>query len=369
MIKHLFLLVVLGLCGLQACAPWRRGPDPGERLAKAMDELAQVAARLEGDEEVAMLGFRNEEGERSTATEILDEYLISALVQVGVPLVLVEEAGYKKWGEGEVVPASEFEDLSAPWVLAGRLQDQANWVYPQLFVIERASGILVGSGTRRLAGEDLQRKIDERSKQEPGQAPGPARVDVDLHLLGLHSEGGFDEQIALAGGVVLEPEDRLQIRFKTGSDCQVWGFLYSSEGEREEVFASQMVYGGRWHYGPGEEDWITVGESGKVYTLYLIAAEHLGEDWEELFENMAKLISEGEVDRFRGLEKQDQALVAFLTSRMGEGGEIRVLRSVGEEQLGERERFILESGISLSSRAEKLGPSPVVVRAFSFEVQ
>ena len=366
--QYLAVLVFLGVCVLQACLPWGRSADSGMRLESAIEELVQVAALMEGDEEIAVLGFRNEEGEQTTATEILDDYLISALLRAGVPLVVPEGTAGKRWGRGAMVPPDEWKDLAAARVLGGRLQDQPNWVYLQLFGIERDSGTLLGAGGRRVVGNDLQRQIEQRIQQGKKEA-GPVEIAVDLHLLGLRRESGFEEQIKLEENVVLKLEDELQIRFKTKVDCQVWCFLYSSTGQRRDLFSSQQVYGGRQQYGPAEEEWLNAGEAGQVYTFYFIAAPHLDEDFGPLFENMAKLIEQGEVERFRGVEKLDQALKQFLESRMEGAPQIEVLRSVGEDRLGKREKFILDSGTSISSRAQKLGPAPVVVRAFSFDVQ
>ena len=366
--RCLAVVVVATFCGLSSCAPWGHRSSASAELSGAMDELVQLVARLEGDEEVAVLGFRDEEGERTTATEILDEHLISALLQARVPLVLVDGAGKSKWGKEQAVPASQFEDLSTSRVLAGRLQNQANWAYLRLFVIERESATLMGMDTRRLVASSLLQQVEQRSRREE-KASGPVLIEADLYLLGLRREGGFDQWIEIKEKDVLQPGDRLQIRFKVSVDCQVYAFLYSSEGEVKEVFASQSVYGGRMQYGPGEETWVTVGESGKVQTLYFIATSRLDEDKGEMFESMGKLIEDGEVDRFRGLEKLDQAVAAFLLARLESSLETGVVRNLEQDRFGAWETFILEDGTPIESQVEKLGPEPVLVRAFSFAVQ
>ena len=365
------LLFMLGVCGLQACWPWGRSVDSGRvRLEDAIEELIEITVPTEGDGEVAVLGFRNEEGEQSTATKILDDHLISALLRAGVQLVVPEDSAGKKWSNEGMVPPDQFEGLAATRVLGGRLQDEANWVYLRLFLVEQNSGTLLRAGGRRVVGNDLQQQIEWRIKQgEHEVSPVEVEVEVELHLLGLRRESGFEEQVEIKDNAVLNLEDELQIRFETKVDCQVWCFLYSSTGQQRNIFNSQQVYGGREQYGPAEEEWINAGDAGQVYTLYFIAAPRLEEDTSQLFEEMGKLIEQDEVNRFRGVEKLDQVLKQFLESRMEVAAQIEVIRKVGDDQLNKVEKFILDSGTSISSRAQQLGPAPVVVRALSFDVQ
>jgi len=361
------LLFMFGVCGLQACWPWGRSVDSGQvRLADAIEELVAITVPTEGEGKVALLGFRNEEGEQTSATKILDDHLISALLRTGVQLVVPEGSAGKKWIKEGMVPPEQFGGLAAERVLGGRLQNEANWVYLRLFLVERSSGTLLGAGGRRVVGNDLQELIERRLKQGEQEA---SLVEVELHLLGLRRESGFEEQVEIKDNAVLKLEDELQIRFQTKVDCQVWCFLYSSTGQQRTIFNSQQVYGGREQYGPAEEEWINVGEAGQVYTLYFIAAPRLEEDTSQLFEEMGKLIEQDEVNRFRGVEKLDQVLKQFIESRMEAAAQIEVIRKVGDDQLKKAEKFILDSGTSISSRAQQLGPAQVVVRALSFDVQ
>ena len=363
------LLLMFGVCTLQACWPWGRSVDAGRmRLEDAIEELIEITAPTKGDGEVAVLGFRNGEGEQPTATKILDDHLISALLRTGVHLVVPEGSAGKKWSNKGMVPHEQFEGLAVRRVLGGRLQDEANWVYLRLFLVEPSSGTLLEAGGRRVVGNDLQELIEQRI-QRGEQEASPVEVEVELHVLGLRQESGFEEQVEIKDNAVLKLEDELQIRFETKVDCQVWCFLYSSMGQQRTIFNSQQVYGGREQYGPAEEEWINAGEAGQVYTLYFIAAPRLEEDTSQLFEDMAKLIEQDEVNRFRGVEKLDQVLKRFLESRMEEAAQFEVIRKVGEAQLGKAEKIILDSGTLISSRAQKLGPAPVVVRALSFDVQ
>ena len=365
---YLVALLAIGLFGLQACVPWGRRPDGGAELAIAVDELAQMVARLEGEEEIAVLGFRDAAGAQTTATGILDEYLISALLRAGVPLVLADGAEGGKWDSGETIPVRQWEKLSSPRVLGGRLYGEDPWVYLRLVLIERESETVLKTGVRRLASAALREQVEQRTQREE-TAAGPVLISAELHLLGLRSEGGFDQPVEIEEDGVLRAGDRLQIRFKVDVDCQVNAFLYSSEGQVIEVLGSRLVYGGRLQYGPGEEAWVAVGEPDKVYTLYFIAAPRLDEDRSVLFEKMARLIDQGKVERFRGLEEQDRALAAFLQAGLEDSPPIEVVRGVGEDELGEKQNFILPDGTLVESWAEKLGPAFTVVRGLSFTVQ
>ena len=363
----LTLLVAAMACWLQACSSRRGRTTSGTELARAAEELAQLVARLDGDEEIAVLGIRDAAGIQTMATRVLDEYLVSALLEAGVPLVLAE-GGSTPWGNAEVVPASEWENLSSPRVLAGRLQVESPWGYLRLFAIDRESGIVVAAGSRRLAERALLERAAQRSRQRE-DVPGEGALKVELHLLVLRSEGGLARRIEIEEGSVLQPEDRLQIRFRVNTDCEVYAFLYSSEAEVEEVFAGQFAYRGRMHYGPGEEGWLLLRQSDTAYTLYFIAAPRLGDDREELFENMAELIERRQVDRLTGLEQLDRVLVEFLLRGLEGSPEIAIQRGNEGIRRGERESFILSDGTPIESWPEELGASPVLVRALSFLVQ
>ena len=243
----------------------------------------------------------------------------------------------------------------------------ASWTYLRLIAIDRESGRVIARGTRRLDQRRLGAEVDRRGRQQ-GRAPARGELQVDLHLLGLRSEGGWSQPAAIAEGGLLQLGDRVQIRFKTAADCEVYAFLYSSQAELEDVFAPRFVYAGRMHYGPGEDAWITLNRPDRAYTLYFIAAERLNEDREGLFEAMAELVEQGQAGGLAGMERLDRVLVEILQREVEGNEEIEVLRGLDGIERGETVDFILADGTPLESRPEKLMADPVLVRAYTFLV-
>lgn len=368
LVWRLAALWFIGALVLQSCGFWQRRSASAAKLAGVVTELAQIVAGAEVEGEIAWLGFRDAKGEKGLATEVLDDFLVSALLLDGVPLMVPEKLAGEKWEEDELLPARLWTDLDACRILTGRLEEEGAWMYLRLFLIDSRSRQLLASTTRRVAGRHLREQVAQRRSQEEGRV-AEIPLEVDLHLLGLRSQGGIAHSVAIEEGTALQTGDRLQIRFKVARDCEVYAFLYSSEGVREDLFGSQFVYSGRWQYGPGEEQWVDLEESDQVYTLYFLAGEHLLEEKEELWERMAELVEQRRVDRFAGLELLDQTLVEFLLRELEGEPEIGVLRGGEGIGRGEKESFILADGTPLESRAEKLSSPVVLVRAFSFSVQ
>lgn len=350
---------------LQACMPWRgaslREPEPQQAAA----ELARLVAPAPESGEIAVLGLRDEAGRQTAATRLLDEYLREALEKAGATLVTDVEGD--PWEEVEAVPAGRWENLGASLVIGGRLHTGTSWSYLRLIAIDGASGRVVARGTRRLDQRRLIAEVDRRGRRQ-GRAPARGKLQVDLHLLGLRSEGGWSQPAAIAEGGLLQLGDRVQIRFKTAADCEVYAFLYSSQAEVEEVFSPRFVYAGRMHYGPGEDAWITLNRPDRAYTLYFIAAERLNEDRERLFEAMGELVEQGQAGGRSGMERLDRVLVEILQREVEGDEEIEVLRGLDAVERGETVDFILADGTPLESRPEKLMADPVLVRAYTFLV-
>ena len=341
-----------------------------------MSELAQVGMDLPSGEEVAVVGFRNAKGEQTAETSILDEALLSVLVSSGVPIVAFsakEDGGGQSsenrvWSDDAPVPPEAWRDVSAPWVLGGRVQNDSAWSYVRLFAVAREAATVAGSRSRRILREDLERQVEAERREEIVVAPAEFRVSARLRLLGLRREGGFDQQLTIAANHQLEPADRLQIRFDVDADCWAWAFLYSSEGRTNSLFSRRLVYAGTEQFGPSEQGWVRQLESGSVYTLYFIVARTLEEDDTDLFVSMKKLILRNVVDRYEGLNQLDRAIADYVESGAEGVGEVLVIRSVEEENLEKLKRVVLDDGLTLEVRAEKLGPSKAIVRAVSFEV-
>ena len=338
-------------------------------LAGAVRELAQTVVELEGDGEIAVLGFRNAEGERDTAAEIIEEYLVSDLVRAGVPLKWVQDEG-RKWTKGGPIPQRYWQDLEATRALGGRLYREGAWAYMRLFVIDTRSGAVVERSTLRMAAADLERQVALRQRHE-GSSSARGPVQAELHLLVLRDEGGFPQQVEAVDQGALQTEDRMQLRVTLGTDSQLYAFLYDEDGQVQNVLSNQLVYNGRIQYGPGpgEEDWITLTDTDQVYTLYLLAAQRLDGDTGELFEKMGALVDEAQVERFIGLEQQDAEVAAYVQRSIGVETALQVVRGEALFERGEEESIIFEDGTLIKSMPLELEGTPALLWALSFKVE
>lgn len=344
------ILLLLFLLSCQGCF-WSGLHPAAGNVQAGMETL--VARVVPPGREVVVLGLRDGSGKRTALTRLLDGELVSALVRAGVDLEMVD--GDEVWAEG--LPGHYWDDLRAPVLLVGRVQEDSTWTYVRLQALERARGGVLAAQTLRLDGRALERRL---------QVAAPAAEEaltVQLHVLALHEEGGFDRQVALGERGRLQGGDRLQLRFKTGADCQVYAWLYSSAGQQQDLFASQQVYKGR----PQETAWLALDQVNQVHTLYFIAAPHLDEDKSILFDNLAELIRQGQVHDFTGVEKLDQVLGAYLARYAPGQAAVQIQRQQGS--LGEEEKFILPEGTVLKSRSLLLKATEVLALALSFEVQ
>lgn len=358
-----WLLIGLGGCSLGV----RRSSFEAE-LAGLLAPLVQSAGEAARGEPIDWLGVRDGAGKRSEIAALLEEYLISALMLEGVPLQVADSLSAGEWEGDEVVPERLWRACKASRALAGRLEQEGAWNYLRLFAIDREEGRLLAVAHCRLPRDRLETLTTQQHRQE--QQPAVEEpLAMEIHYLGLRNEGGIAHPVPLGEGGILQVGDRLQVRFRVRSDCQVYAFLYTSEGTREEIFGNRYVYAGRWQYGPGPETWIELRQAGLVQTLYIIAARRLAEDWEGLWEQMGELIEQRQVDRFIGLELLDRALVEFLLRGVEREAAISVSRGREGVRMGRKERFILEDGTSLESQAEELRGSQVLVRAITFAVQ
>ena len=206
----------------------------GEVQAGMESLVSQV---VPSGQEVAVLGLRDSSGKRTPLTRLLDEELASALVRAGVELKLVE--GDEVWNPDEGLPARYWDELKAPVLLVGQVQEDSTWTYLRLQALGRARGGVLAAQTLRLEGRALSQRL------KVALPAAEEALSIQLHLLVLHEEGGFDRQMSLGEKGRLQVGDRLQLRFKTGADCQVYAWLYSSAGQQQDLFASQQVYKGR----------------------------------------------------------------------------------------------------------------------------
>lgn len=362
---RIFLSLSIFLCG---CGGWSPRSGEGGEIDAVVRGLVELLGDQVGEEQIGWLGFREGDGKSSPATQLLDEHLISALLRSGVRLAIPDGSQHGKWEGEELVPPRLWQEAETARVMAGRMEVADGWAYLRLFLIDAEEGRLLGTVRRRLAEPQL-RELAARASGSEEDGEELRELGVDLHLLVLRDEAGMTRPVAVEEGVMLESGDRLQVRFKVAADCQVYAFLYSSEGVRRDLFGSQRVYSGRWQYGPGREDWVELEEVDQVHTLYFLAGQRLSDEREELWERLGELIAEGRVNRFTGVELLDGALVEFLQRRAEENVEIAVLRGSEGVVNGEVEEFILEDGTALKNRAEILSGSKLLVRAVSFGVQ
>ena len=351
------LVIVLTL-SLGGCVPFVGGREQSRQLMTAAQNLAAIVEGREG--EVDWLGLRDPAGVQTEETKVLDDYLLSALMGAEVAVRLADTTG-KRWRNKELVGLKQGGRTA--FALGGRLEADAPWMYVRMFLVERASGELVAARTARFLERDVRHEVALRQR---GTDASDGPVEVELHLIAKREEGGVAQTVELAEGVQLQQGDQLQLRFKLSRDVEVHAFLCSSAGALETLFDEQFVYSDIVQYGPSENNWITFNEIDQVYTLYFLAGPRLlAENAEPFYEQFATLVQEGQINRFTGLEMLDRALIDFLQHPEP----IEVLRSNEDISLGRQETFVYDDGNTLSSQAEVLTGTPVLVRAVSFSVQ
>ncbi len=351
------LAIALSLL-LGGCVPFIGGRDQSRQLASAAQDLVKIVEAQEG--EVDWLGLRDPAGVQTEETKVLNDYLLSALMKAEVEVGLVDTTG-KRWRDEELVGLKQ--GGRAALALGGRLEADAPWMYVRMFLVERKSGELMAARTTRILERDL---LHELASRELGTDASHGPIEVDLHLIAKREEGGVAQLIELAEGVQLQQGDQMQLRFKLSRDAEVHAFLCRSDGALETVFDEQFVYSDIVQYAPGENDWITFNELDQVYTLYFLAGPQLlAENAGPFYEQFAILVRDGQINRFAGLEMLDQTLIEFLQRPEP----IAVLRGDEDIFLGQPETIVYDDGNTLSSQAEILTGSPVLVRALSFSVQ
>ena len=368
-------LVALGWCGCGFFA----GKPPVEGVGTVLGNMVSAMASAQpADSRVALLGFRDGDGRRSVRTEVLDEALMSAALSHGLPVALdiglLEELRGEpalRWSMGSLLPR-KWEELEAPRLLGGQVRYVPPWAYLRLVLVDRGDGTVLSSARGRVSERELDRR--GRALAQLRGSGGEAAVsdfaaDVDLHLLVRRLEGEFPQLVEVSEGGELRSGDQLQVRFRVSRTCAVWAFLQLSNGGREGIFSGDRVYGARMQYGPGEEIWIDLDQVNEVYTLYFVVGERLEEELrEDLFEEIAELVSNGQLNRFQGLDQVDALLAGFLQNQLAGAPPVEVLRT-GEIESGDPETFTYSNGENFESVPEVHSAAPILVRAISFEVQ
>lgn len=369
------------LAGLAALGWWGCGFFAGKPRVEGVGEvLGNMVSAIEsaqaGDSRVALVGFRDADGKRTLRTESLDEALVSAALSHDMPVALdvglLEELRGEpalRWSMESLLPRN-WEELDAPRLLGGQVRYEPPWAYLRLVLVDRTDGTVLRSVRGRVSEGELDRR--GRALAALRGSDGEAVVsdfaaDIDLHLLVRRVEGDFPQLVELSEGAVLRGGDQLQLRFRVSRTCAVWAFLQLSSGERQGIFSGDRVYGARLQYGPGEVDWIDLG-GNEVYTLYFVVAEDLeSERREDLFEEVAELVNNGQLNRFQGIDQVDALLADFLRNQLEDSPPVEVMRA-GEIESGDPEIFTLK-GETFESVPEIHYAAPVLVRAVSFEVQ
>ena len=353
------LVIALALAlALGGCVPFIGGREQSRQLAVAAQDLVAIAEAREG--EVDWLGLRDPAGVQTEETKVFDDYLLSALMKTEVAVGLVDTTG-KRWRDEELVGLKQ--GGQAALALGGRLEADAPWMYVRMFLVERTSGELVATRTTRILERDVRHELASR---ELGTDASYGPIEVDLHLIARREEGGIAQIVELTEGVQLQQGDQMQLRFKLSRDAEVHALLCRSDGALETLFDEQFVYSDIVQYGPGENNWITFNEIDQVYTLYFLTGPQLlAENAGPFYEQFATLVREGQINRFTGLEVLDEALIEFLQLP----APIEVLRGDEDISLGRPETIVYDDGSTLSSQAQILTGTSVLVRALSFSVQ
>lgn len=335
-------------------------------------QLERVLAGWDTQDTVTVAGFRLIDGETSAETEALDEALLSAAVRAGVKVrpnagvAGSARAADVDWPSGSLLPG-DWRQLPGDLVVAGQVRTASPWVYLRLALADGATGDMRRQATVRVAERDLRRLTAARQARQSGSGVVVlSDLDVELHLVVRRDEGGFPRLVEWEEGGQLLEGDRLQLRFRTGQDCEVFAFLYRSGGENT-VMHDGTVFADRWVYAPGENSWEGLSQGDDVYTLYFLAARRLEQDKSSMWEELTRLQNQGRVEKFRGLEMVDAAVVDLL-QRTAEADSVVVLRGGEGIERGETERFVYTDGNTFDSQGDLL-PGRVILRAYSAEVQ
>lgn len=357
-------ILILTGCGRPAV---RRGvPADAQGAVVAAEMVAAMAPSL-GDTEVAWLGVRNEQGMRATAGDAVGEHILSALLRQGIVVSSVDTTE-TRWRGELPVPAAAWEVVSAPVVIGGRMHQGGEWAYLRLLAVETQDGRVRSTSRGRLPLQVLEQLAV--SGLVPELHPDePVSLELSMQLVVTRVESGTTRQLDLEEGGSLLAGDRLQLRFTLSRASEVYAFLVDSDGEQQPVFGSEMVYSGREVYGPGRESWVTLQEQDRVYTLYVVAGSRLSADRSDVWRQIAELIEQGQVDRFAGLELQDQVLEDYVRRELPADAQVTAVRGTEPTERGQPRNIILADGTRLVVRPHIIPAQDALVWAISFLVQ
>ena len=359
---------------LSACLSLAGRPDGSPSLARSAARLAAGIAAAADGRVVTFLGLRGEDAAVHTGAQALGELLDSELTRAGVDLAPVawEERDDLEWDAGARLPR-DWSQVTSGLILGGQVLPDDRLSHLRLVLADAATGAVLWSGSEAVWAPDQERLARElkrrtRSRARPGDAAAAdIELSMDLHVVARRDEESFAQAVEVVEGGELREGDRLQIRFRTGADCQVYAFLFGSDGERRVLYDPELVYTGRLQFGPSEEGFLTLSEADRVYTLYVLAAEQL-DGLGELFGDLDDLVQRSQVDRFTGLDKADEVVAAYLERHTDGEAEIAVGRGPEAAGEGKSERWVYADGQALETRAQTLSGRRALARAISFEV-
>ena len=361
---------MLGLALLCGCVMLDRRPPRGADPQTALQAvlLPWSPATLDS---VTVAGFRQADGKRTPETDVLDELLLSAALRAGVAVrpdagVAGMAAGSLPWGAEAPLPR-DWRSLPG-LVVAGQVRSATPWAYLRLVLADARTGQLRGEGRTRIAERDLASLVAERQQRLAVSATRlEEEIDIELHVVVRRDDGGFLRRVDLQEGGQLAQGDQLQLRYRASQDCEVYAFLYRSDGTRDELVGGGTIYANRWIYAPGENLWHSLSAGDEVYTLYVLVAPRIEEDRGTLWQDLAELQSTGRVEGFRGLDLVDVAVVRLLQRTATGADSLQVLRGTDGIEAGEMRSFVYSDGTTFDSRGDLLR-GYAIARAYSAEV-
>lgn len=359
-------LSLLAALLLTACWPGLRSPQGADLDAALTATLTDWGVT----DSVTVAGIRLDDGKRSPETGALDEALLSAALHADWPvradagIAGSARAADLGWRSGEVLPR-DWRDLPRGYVAGGVVRAAGRWHYLRLVLADPQTGEVVRSATLRLSQEQLARHTAQRQKRlvDAQEAVLPD-IDMELHLLVRRDEGGFPRLVDFVEGGQLEENDRLQLRFRSGQDCEVFVFLYRSDGHNEVLYDG-VVFAGRWNFAPGENAWRSLSVADEVTTVYLLASHRIEEDKTTMWETIERLQSQGQIDKFEGFDQVDAAVVDLLQRTTPDS--VALGRGIAGVRRSESRRFVYADGNAFDHRGQLLSGS-VIARAYSAEV-
>ena len=369
-------------CGLMRDLLPQRSPGAGivgtvTRLTREVvgEQPGTVGPDAGGDgASIAVLGFRDEDGKQTSATQVLDGHLLRALLRDGAPVApgvgVMRQVGSAtaSWKKDAFLPTDP-EALSSPLLLGGRVYRDSLWVYVRLVLAESETGTVLQSHVERFPERELARAAraleQESSSSGSPVAESPFAVAVDLHVVVWRVSGSFTDPVELREGATLAVGDRLQLRYTTDADCVVWAFIFRSDGSRQDLIDITSVYAKHEQMSAD----FTFEAENVVHTLYFAVADEIDSDRSDLFNEIGELIRRGEVRRFEGFELIDQELVSHLAPvTEARPAPVEVIRGHDGIELGAEETLSIGE-TNLTSKPERLAGSPVLLRAITFDVQ